>query len=42
MAAKTVFLQLHEDARLKTNLNREDIGKFGLMSVFKMNIPSFE
>ena len=28
MAAKIEFLQLREDARLKTNLTREDIGKF--------------
>ena len=28
VAAKIEFLQLHEDARFKTDLTREDIGKF--------------
>ena len=29
VVAKIEFLQLHKDARLKTDLTREDIGKFG-------------
>ena len=28
VAAKIEFLQLHKDARFKTGLTREDIGKF--------------